>query len=176
MSKLTRAEAGWIKKLNNLMEKCPSNRIGFFVSEVDKNFICTYNLEMSENINELFKKQTEKGESVYMGCLMEDANAMFDKGDIYIGEVGNGTIVVDSSDIYCPAGSKEMWLSGVEDSLKDFKIILDQVEGQLLSDKEMTSEDIDKKFITIKERLLKDIDRSIETVKLKSPPTLKEKV
>lgn len=67
MSKLTRAEAGWIKKLNNLMEKCPSNRIGFFVSEIDRNFIGTYNLEMSEDIDNLFKKQTkkERGKCLY---------------------------------------------------------------------------------------------------------------
>tara|TARA_R100001594_G_C4045837_1_gene264112 strand:- start:2182 stop:2718 length:537 start_codon:yes stop_codon:yes gene_type:complete len=165
MSKLTRAEAGWIKKLNNLMEKCPSNRIGFFVSEIDRNFIGTYNLEMSENIDNLFKKQTKEGESLYVGCLMEDTNAVFEKGDIYLGGVGDGYIVVDSSDIHCPAGSKEVWLSGIEDSLKDFKILISQVEEQLSSGKEMSSEEVDKMFLKTKQRLLKDIDKTIDTLK-----------
>lgn len=58
-----------------------------------------------------------------------------------------------------------MWLSGIEDSLKDFKILISQVEEQLSSGKEMSSEEVDKMFLKTKQRLLKDIDKTIDTLK-----------
>ena len=49
MSKMTKEESGWVRKMNILISKCPSDRIGFFT--IGDPVIHLYDRDLVDSLN-----------------------------------------------------------------------------------------------------------------------------